>query len=51
MCIENGKEKYEKEQQISFNNKTQQILEKALSRILSPEADAIMNDFGYNEPN
>jgi len=39
------------EEQLSLKNKSQQILEKALLRILSPEADAIMDEIGYNSPN
>lgn len=48
VCIEHGKDKYEMEEQLNFNHKSQQILEKALSRILSPEAEAIMKQLGYN---
>lgn len=51
ICIEYTKDKSESESLLTIKAKSQKILEKVYERILSPEADAIMQQFGFNQPN
>ena len=51
ICIEYAKDKGDQEPFVTtVRTASQSILEKAYSRILSPEADGIMREFGFNQP-
>ncbi len=51
ICIEYAKDKGDQEPFVTTaRTASQSILEKAYSRILSPEADGIMREFGFNQP-